>query len=181
MDTAPSSPTVATTPTPTIIESGPDDERIQRIRSVEPELTNLAIEIFGDGSLDAPDGSGFAAVAERLWARIGRTATPGTDRPLGIGASFSCIIMRVSAHHDARVMDMRTTITLDKDVTAAVERLRRERGVGVSAAVNELVRRGLRPRPKPRRFEQEVSAMGARLDVTNVGDALEILEGPSTR
>lgn len=76
---------------------------------------------------------------------------------------------------------MRTTITMDDDVAAAVEQLRRERNLGVSAAVNELLRRGLRRRPEPGRFEQETSPMAARIDVTNVGEALELLEGPSAR
>lgn len=76
---------------------------------------------------------------------------------------------------------MRTTITMDEDVAAAVEQLRRERNLGVSAAVNELLRRGLRRRPEPGRFEQETSPMGARIDVTNIGEALELLEGPSAR
>jgi Arc/MetJ family transcription regulator len=73
----------------------------------------------------------------------------------------------------------RTTITMDNDVAAAVERLRRERELGVSSAVNELIRRGLRHEPERRRFEQETSVMGARVDVTNVSEALEVLEGPS--
>ncbi len=38
---------------------------------------------------------------------------------------------------------MRTTVTLDPDVAAAVSHLRTERGIGVSAAINDLVRRGL--------------------------------------
>ncbi|MFN2592973.1 MAG: ribbon-helix-helix protein, CopG family, partial [Candidatus Dormibacteria bacterium] len=38
---------------------------------------------------------------------------------------------------------MRTTISLDKDVTAAIEELRRRRSLGLSEAVNELVRAGL--------------------------------------
>jgi len=76
-------------------------------------------------------------------------------------------------------MCMRTTITLQDDVAAAVEQLRRERGVGVSEAVNELVRRGLAQRARPRRFEQRASSMRARLDVTNVADVLELLDGPA--
>ena len=72
---------------------------------------------------------------------------------------------------------MRTTITFDDDVAAAVERLRRERGVGVSAAVNELVRQAL-SRPQQRRnFVQQTSSGHARIDVTNVADALELLDG----
>ena len=37
---------------------------------------------------------------------------------------------------------MRTTVNLDDDVSAALDRLRRERGLGRSEAVNELVRSG---------------------------------------
>lgn len=71
---------------------------------------------------------------------------------------------------------MRTTITFDDDTAAAVEQLRRERGTGVSAAVNELVRRGvLRPEPAPR-FVQETSAGRAKVDVTDVAVVLELLE-----
>ncbi len=74
---------------------------------------------------------------------------------------------------------MRTTVTLDDDVAAAVEQLRRERGVGVSAAVNELARRGMAARDPRRRFTQRTSAMHARIDVTNVAEAIELLEGPA--
>ena len=38
---------------------------------------------------------------------------------------------------------MRTTLSLDDDVAAAVQRLREERHVGLSEAVNELIRAGL--------------------------------------
>jgi hypothetical protein len=76
---------------------------------------------------------------------------------------------------------MRTTVTLDADVAAAVERVRRERGLGVSAAVNELARHGLHRRVEPRRFTQETSPMQAKIDVRNVAEALEVLEGPSAR
>lgn len=76
---------------------------------------------------------------------------------------------------------MRTTINLSDDVAAEVERLRRERGLGKSAAVNELARRGMRHQPEPYAFEQETSPMRARIDVTNVAEALETLEGPAAR
>jgi len=77
---------------------------------------------------------------------------------------------------------MRTTITLEDDVAAVVDRLRRERGVGVSAAVNELVRRGMNADPTPRhRFQQRTSSMRARIDVTNVAEAIELLDGPAAR
>lgn len=46
---------------------------------------------------------------------------------------------------------MRTTITLDPDVEALVERLMRERGMSFKEAVNHAIRRGLAPEPRERR------------------------------
>jgi hypothetical protein len=77
---------------------------------------------------------------------------------------------------------MRTTITLEPDVAAAVESLRREHHVGVSAAVNALIRSGLgRSDTAGEPFEQRTSSMGARIDVSNVAEALELLDGPTAR
>lgn len=80
------------------------------------------------------------------------------------------------------IVFMRTTVVLDDDVAAAVERLRREGSMGLSEAVNRLVRAGLLAAKRaPRRFEQAAQPLGLKIDVTNVADALEALEGPSTR
>ena len=77
---------------------------------------------------------------------------------------------------------MRTTITLDKDTIAAVRRLQRDEGLGLSEAVNRLVRAGLTERPVRRRpFRQRTARVGLRMDVTNVADALEALDGPDAR
>lgn len=76
---------------------------------------------------------------------------------------------------------MRTTVEFDDDTARAVDQLRRERGIGVSEAVNELVRRGLLVRPTPVRFTQRSRHLGLRLDVTNVAETLELLEGPRAR
>ena len=76
---------------------------------------------------------------------------------------------------------MRTTVRFDDDVTAAIERVRREHGVGVSEAVNDLIRAGLRSAPARRRFHQRSQAIRLTVDVTNVADALEQLEGPAAR
>jgi len=76
---------------------------------------------------------------------------------------------------------MRTTITLDDDVAAALEHLRRERSIGLSQAVNELIRAGLTVEPPRGRFQQQSQRIGLRVDVTNVAEALELLDGPVTR
>ena len=76
---------------------------------------------------------------------------------------------------------MRTTITLDPDVAAAIERLRRHRGVGLSEVVNDLARAGLRSREPRRAFRQRSVDLGLRVDVSNVAEALDVLEGPGAR
>jgi Arc/MetJ family transcription regulator len=73
---------------------------------------------------------------------------------------------------------MRTTVTLDDDVAAAVERVRRQRGIGVSAAVNELVRAGLGADRSRRAFRQRSHDLGLRVDVSNVAEALDLLSEP---
>ena len=76
---------------------------------------------------------------------------------------------------------MRTTVTFDRDVAAAIEKLRRQRSIGPSEAVNELVRAGMRAKGPARRFQPRSQALGLRIDVTNVAEALEQLEGPAAR
>jgi hypothetical protein len=76
---------------------------------------------------------------------------------------------------------MRTTITLADDVAAAVERLRRERSLGVSDAVNELIRSGLVRDRLPQPFVQTTHDLGAGVEYTNVAEAIETLDGPSAR
>lgn len=76
---------------------------------------------------------------------------------------------------------MRTTVTFADDVAAAVERLRRERAVGTSEAVNELIRRGLAAGEKRQPFRQRTHALGLTVDVADVADALEELDGPAAR
>jgi hypothetical protein len=78
---------------------------------------------------------------------------------------------------------MRTTITLADDVAASLEKLRRERGLGLSEAVNDLVRAGLLADESPRsaEFRQEAHDLGAGIDFANVGEAIETLDGPLAR
>ena len=76
---------------------------------------------------------------------------------------------------------MRTTIKLDDDVSAAIEQLRRKSDLGVSETVNQLIRRGLNAQRERRPFVQPTKPLGVRIDVSNVAEALELLEGPAAR
>lgn len=74
---------------------------------------------------------------------------------------------------------MRTTIELEPDTAEAVDRVRRERGVGTSEAVNLLLRRALVAETAPGKpFVQRTRRLGLRIDVSNVADAIETLDGP---
>jgi hypothetical protein len=82
---------------------------------------------------------------------------------------------------------MRTTLTLDSDVAAALQRVRDATGLGLKAAVNEAMRRGLaqlEKRPAPRRpFRTRTLDVGECL-VGNVDDVSAVLayaEGESHR
>lgn len=73
---------------------------------------------------------------------------------------------------------MRTTITLDPDTQAIVDDLRRRRGSGVSAVVNELIRAGAAAKTPSVDFRQRTARLGHSLvDVANVAEALEVAEG----
>lgn len=74
---------------------------------------------------------------------------------------------------------VRTTVTLAPDVAAAVAETQRREGRGVSAVVNDLVRRALVAEGARREpFVQRTSKMGLLIDVRNVQEALDIAEGP---
>jgi hypothetical protein len=77
---------------------------------------------------------------------------------------------------------MRTTVTLADDVAAELQRVRRERSIGVSEALNDLVRAGMARKKEPRKkFVQHTYPLGMKIDVTNIGEVLELLEGPEYR
>ena len=78
---------------------------------------------------------------------------------------------------------VRTTVTLDEDVARAIEQLRRERGLGSSAALNLLARRGLAESGSPvTAFTQRVSSMGRpRVPLDDIGGALDVLEDEAPR
>jgi hypothetical protein len=76
---------------------------------------------------------------------------------------------------------MRTTITLADDVSAAIERHRSEHSIGLSEAVNDLIRKGLVAERRTERFEQVTHDLGEGVDVSNVAEAIETLDGPAAR
>ena len=78
------------------------------------------------------------------------------------------------------IVGMRTTITFDADVSAAIEQLRQRSNLGVSETVNQLIRQGLRTPVERQSFVQRTQSLGLRVDVRNVTEALELLEGPAS-
>ena len=74
--------------------------------------------------------------------------------------------------------NMRTTIALDPDVEAEVERLRRSEGLGVSEAVNALARRGMVPTKRRTRYTMKPRPLGLKIDVSNVAEVLDMLDEP---
>ena len=82
---------------------------------------------------------------------------------------------------------MRTTLTLDDDVAAKLKALTRRSGQPFRQVVNETLRRGLAraPASAPQgAFTVTVRDLGRRrsgLNLDNIGDLLEQVEGPSHR
>jgi hypothetical protein len=78
---------------------------------------------------------------------------------------------------------MRTTLTLDDDVAAGIERLRRDRDASLKDIVNDALRRGLRdmaapPKPrKPFRTQPIDGATPALHSMDNIAEVLAIAEG----
>lgn len=57
---------------------------------------------------------------------------------------------------------MRTTVTLDEDVAAAVRAMMRERGISFKEAINTALRSGLGSIPEPQPYATPTKPMGAR-------------------
>jgi len=76
---------------------------------------------------------------------------------------------------------MRTTITLEADVAAAVDHRRREEDKGISEVVNELVRKGLTVKEQREPFVQKTAHLGLKMNVDNIAEVLTELEGPYRR
>lgn len=71
---------------------------------------------------------------------------------------------------------MRTTVTLDHDVAAAVDEFRQQSGVGVSEAVNRLIRAGLARKRPSAPYRHRSSDLGLNVEVANIGEVVELLD-----
>lgn len=82
---------------------------------------------------------------------------------------------------------MRTTLTLDKDVAALLERLRKARRQSMKELVNDALREGLRQIAAPRRprgaFHTKSVDLGRCLrgNVDNVAEVLAVTESEAFR
>ena len=80
---------------------------------------------------------------------------------------------------------MRITLTLDDDVAATLDRLRRSRRVGLKQLINEAVRCGLKEMGKRRRPGEPVRTEAVALgrlrvaSIDNISETLAIVEGES--
>lgn len=76
---------------------------------------------------------------------------------------------------------MRTTLSLDPDVAAALQRLQKQRGVAWKEVVNETLRAGLSATErKPKKFARTRSVSLGRClvgDVANTQEVLSLIEG----
>jgi hypothetical protein len=73
---------------------------------------------------------------------------------------------------------MRTTITLDDDVATEIDRIRRVEGIGLSEAINRLVREGLDRLRSATPYRHRTAPLGLKSDLTSIPDVLEALENP---
>lgn len=82
---------------------------------------------------------------------------------------------------------MRTTLTLDKDVAIALERLRKTRKASLKKIVNDALREGLEkmssPPPPRRPTRTRAVSLGKCVvgNVDNIAEVLAIAEGESRR
>ena len=79
---------------------------------------------------------------------------------------------------------MRTTLTLDDDVAALIQRLRKSRKLGLKQLVNEALRTGLRDMTTPhqrkqKRYRTPVVRLGRCLtgSLDDIAEALAVAEG----
>jgi hypothetical protein len=96
----------------------------------------------------------------------------GADRLIASRCSRVRIMMRTRRYHGV----VRTTVTLDSDVAAEIERLRHA-GMGLSQALNMLARRGIaKDSSAAVKYQHRTSKIGLKVDVTNIADVLSLID-----
>jgi plasmid stability protein len=94
---------------------------------------------------------------------------------------------KASKHQIQYVLMPRTTLTLDDDVAAELERRRRVRGTSLKAEVNELLRAGMRREeestPAAEPFQTPLLSIGRPLleSFDDISEVLELAEGDEHR
>jgi hypothetical protein len=126
------------------------------------------------------------ATRERTGTRINpvNRACPLHDKTSDVAEVSISWDFEVTSGGGMRTRDLRvmsTTVTLADDAAAAIEKLRRERSIGTSEAINELVRAGLSAEHGKTLFRQKTHDLGRGIDFTNVADAIETLDGSNAR
>lgn len=71
---------------------------------------------------------------------------------------------------------MRTTVDLDPDVAHEIAKLRARTSLGLSAAVNELIRAGVSSTTPSYTYVHRSRPMGSLVDLSNVGEVLDLLD-----
>jgi hypothetical protein len=98
------------------------------------------------------------------------------SKPLIRRSKHGHALDRASRCVPGNIVFMRTTVVIDSDVAAEIERLRRE-GLGVSEALNLLARRGMAKESAQRaNYQHRTAKIGLKVDVTNVADVLDLLD-----
>jgi hypothetical protein len=122
-----------------------------------------------------------------------RAISPASSDPIVPAAGkrpafdVSCIKFLTSLHQITSINDMRTTMTLEKDVAARLEQLARRRRQPLKVIVNEALRAGLsaleRPRRQARAFRTTGFDLGPSLvgSLDNVEEVLSRVEGETHR
>ena len=71
---------------------------------------------------------------------------------------------------------MRTTVSLDPDIAAEVDRMHRQEGLGRSEAINTLARRGMAAAKTQAPYDFNPRPLHALIDLTNIAAVLETTE-----
>jgi len=92
--------------------------------------------------------------------------------------------MGLTSRHQIRyVFYMRTTLTIDDDVAAFLENMRRMRKTSLKSVVNEALRQGLKemttPSPRGKPYQSRAVALGRCLvgNLNDISETLAIAEG----